>query len=317
MIQLCSVVLLAVLLAASAASAAPSSCGPDKLGVSRKIAIDGSGKLSLGLQSYRTTLALQDHEVVLTFDDGPAPTSGAVLDALSQECVLATFFLIGREANARPEIVKREADEGHSVGYHSMTHPEGTLRLMTPEAAKADIDAGIAAVDNAAYGAASDKPRAPFFRFPGFADTEVLLDYAHGRGLAVFGSDVWASDWLLMTPQAELALVMRRLEKAGRGIVLFHDSRASTAAMLPAFLRALKEKGFKVVHMVAGPGPTPMAKAGPEWKSTTEPIIAKSLAARAKGRENGPERNATSGPAAAKALPVPPKGEEERQGPLR
>ena len=50
--------------------------------------------------------------------------------------------------------------------------------------------------------------------------------------------------------------------------------------MLPDFLRTLKAKGFKVVHMVAGAGPTPVEKAGPDWKSTTEPIIAKTLGGR-------------------------------------
>jgi len=53
-----------------------------------------------------------------------------------------------------------------------------------------------------------------------------------------------------MTPEAELELVMKRLEAAGGGIVLFHDTKAQTAAMIPAFLKALKEHGYKVVHIV-------------------------------------------------------------------
>jgi len=245
----------------------------------REIAIDGAQGLSLGLQSYPQTLALKDHEVVLTFDDGPAATTPAVLEALKDHCAKATFFLIGRNAEAMPALVKREVAEGHSVGYHSMTHPERTLRMMSFEAARRDIEQGIAAVDRAGFGEASSAPHSPFFRFPGFADSPALLDYAHGRGMAVFGSDLWASDWRQMTPQAELALIMERLEKAGKGIVLFHDSKESTAKMLPDFLRTLDEKGFKIVHMVAGPGPTPVEKAGPEWRSTTEPIIAKTLRA--------------------------------------
>ncbi len=264
------------LLVAGPASAA-SSCGPDKLGTSRDIAIDGGEGLALGLQSYPTTLALHDHEVVLTFDDGPAATTAQILNALAAECVRATFFAIGSNAAAMPATVKREVSEGHSVGYHSNTHPARTLRLMPLEAAKADIDAGIAAVDKAAYGEASAKPRGPFFRFPGFADSPALLDYVHARGMAVFGADLWASDWQAMTPQSELALVMGRLEKLGKGIVLFHDSKMSTAKMLPDFLRALKDKGFKVVRLTAGAGPTPVEHAGPEWKSTTEPIIARTL----------------------------------------
>ncbi len=285
--RICFLSILAALAGMPAAAAPLASCGPEKLGTAREIAVDGGEGLALGLQSYPRTLALGDHEVVLTFDDGPAPTTPLVLSALKDQCVRATFFIIGNNASANPASVKREVTEGHSVGYHSNSHPARTLRLMSPESAKADIDAGIVAVDKAAYGDAPGKPRTPFFRFPGFADSPVLLDYLRGRGMTVFGSDLWASDWRTMTPQAELDLVMGRLEQAGKGIILFHDSKASTAKMLPDFLRALKVKGFKVVHMVAGAGPTPGEKAGPDWKSTTEPIIAKTLGGKGPANEHG------------------------------
>ena len=286
--RICFLSILAALVAMPGAAAPLASCGPEKLGTSREIAVDGGEGLALGLQSYPRTLALADHEVVLTFDDGPVPpTTPLVLSALKEQCVRATFFIIGNNASADPALVKREMEEGHSVGYHSNSHPARTLRLMAVDAAKADIEAGIAAVDKAAYGDASGKPRTPFFRFPGFADSPALLDYLRGRGMTVFGSDLWASDWRTMTPQAELDLVMGRLEQAGKGIILFHDSKASTAKMLPDFLRALKAKGFKVVHMVAGAGPTPVEKAGPDWKSTTEPIIAKTLGGKGPASEHG------------------------------
>ena len=286
--RICFLSILAALVAMPGAAAPLASCGPEKLGTSREIAVDGGEGLALGLQSYPRTLALADHEVVLTFDDGPVPpTTPLVLSALKEQCVRATFFIIGNNASADPALVKREMEEGHSVGYHSNSHPARTLRLMSLDAAKADIEAGIAAVDKAAYGDASGKPRTPFFRFPGFADSPALLDYLRGRGMTVFGSDLWASDWRTMTPQAELDLVMGRLEQAGKGIILFHDSKASTAKMLPDFLRALKAKGFKVVHMVAGAGPTPVENAGPDWKSTTEPIIAKTLGGKGPASEHG------------------------------
>ena len=242
-----------VFFTALAAKAEPLSCGRDRLNVSREIAIDGAQQLSLGFQSYRTTLDLKDREVVLTFDDGPAAgTTAEILDALKQQCVKATFFLIGRNAAALPALVKREIEEGHTIGYHSMTHPEGTLRTMTFEAAKTDIDEGIAAVDAAAgSGMATKAPRSPFFRFPGFADSDALRDYVHARGMAVFGSDVWASDWREMTPQEELELILGRLEKAGKGIVLFHDIHPKTLVILPQFLQALSDRGYTVVQLVA------------------------------------------------------------------
>jgi DNA-nicking Smr family endonuclease len=81
-----------------------------------------------------------------------------------------------------------------------------------------------------------------------------------------------------MTPKAELDLILSRLDKIGRGIVLFHDNKAQTAGMLGEFLRELKKRGYRLVHLVPGDGETPVVAAGPEWTSTTEPIIAKTLA---------------------------------------
>jgi peptidoglycan/xylan/chitin deacetylase (PgdA/CDA1 family) len=70
------------------------------------------------------------------------------------------------------------------------------------------------------------------------------------RRMVVFGADLWASDWNPMSPGQELKLMLARLGTAGRGIVLFHDTKAQTAAMLPAFLRALKARGYRIVHVV-------------------------------------------------------------------
>ncbi|TLG73730.1 polysaccharide deacetylase family protein [Methylocystis sp. B8] len=279
--------LLAILLSTAGFYSAPTTaaeertCGPDALGTSRVIEIDRSKGTAIGLQSYPRTLDLRDHEVVLTFDDGPAATTAQVLDALAKECARVTFFLIGRNAEGLPALVKRAAAEGHTIGHHSYSHPDKTLRLMSEEAAKADIEKGIAAV-NKALGATA----APFFRFPGFADTPALVADLTARGYTIFGSDLWASDWSHITAKAELELVLSRLEKNRKGIVLFHDSQAITAQMLPEFLRELKKRGYSLVHIAPGDSPTPIVAAGPDWTSTTEPIIAKTLGAKSLGAKS-------------------------------
>ena len=243
----------------------------DALGTSRVLRVGTAGGPATGLKTYPRRLPLADHEVVLTFDDGPLPgPTNKVLAALSAECVRATFFLIGRNAAASPELVRRETAAGHTIGHHSYSHPGVTLRGLSDAAARADIDRGISAVDVAAYGAAGARPRTAFFRFPGFADTAPLLAWLAGRDIAVFGADLWASDWAPMTPEAELALVLARLEQARRGVILFHDTKAQTAAMLPAFLRALKARGYRVVHIVPGDGAAATEAAGPGWRSETE-----------------------------------------------
>ncbi len=259
---------------AFAAAASPAPCAPDVLGVSRTLELNTQGGWQVGLKTYPRTLALEDHEVVLTFDDGPAPPTAKILDALAKECVKATFFLVGRNAAEHPALVKREIAEGHTVGHHSFSHPAATLRRLDEKAAQVEIEKGFAADDKAAYGVAGASPRTPFFRFPGFADSPALVDWLAARNIAVFGADVWASDWLAMTPEAQLDLVLARLEKARRGILLFHDSKAQTAAMMPAFLRELKKRGFKIVHVAPGATPPPLRPAPEGWSSETDKIIA-------------------------------------------
>ena len=221
----------------------------DALGTSRVITVDAATFPRVGTKSFPETLPLHDKEVVLTFDDGPwPPTTKKVLRALADECVHATFFLIGKPAAAHPDIVKLIAAGGHTIGHHSWSHPN--LAQMPEKDAISQIDRGIAADEKALHGVETTTPSTPFFRFPGFASTPALLDVLQSRGIAVFGADLWASDWLVMTPQQELELLTRRLKEARKGIILLHDPKAHTAAMLPAFLRYLRENDYHVVQVV-------------------------------------------------------------------
>jgi peptidoglycan/xylan/chitin deacetylase (PgdA/CDA1 family) len=225
---------------------------PGTLGTSRILAVDPAATPRVGLKSFPQTLALADREVVLTFDDGPWPaTTPRVLTALAQECVRATFFLIGKPASEHPALVRRLAAEGHTIGHHTWTHHN--LKYMKPANAEAEIDKGIAADEMALHGTATTTPSTPFFRFPYFEGTPQLLDRLQSRGIAVFGADLWASDWEPMAPQAQLKLLIDRLKVAGKGIILLHDPKAQTAAMLPAFLRYLRDNHYRVVHLVAAP----------------------------------------------------------------
>ncbi len=221
----------------------------DALGTSRVLTVDAATFPRVGLKSFPQTLPLEDREVVLTFDDGPwPPTDRKVLAALAQECVRATFFLIGRNASAYPELVRRMAAEGHTVAHHTFAHPN--LKHMKPQAAIGEIDKGIAAVEAALHGTASTTPSTPFFRFPYFEMTPATLDVLQKRGIAVFGADLWASDWNPMTPARQLTLLTERLQAARKGIILLHDPKAQTASMLPAFLRYLRDNRYRVVHLV-------------------------------------------------------------------
>lgn len=233
-----------------AAPALAASCGGDRLGTARILPVATGSGLRVGRRSYPQTLPLGPGEVVLTFDDGPHPgTTEPILAALAEHCVRATFFMIGRQAASNPALARRVLAAGHTVGHHSMTHPM-TLAQLPQAAAEADIEAGFAAVDRALYGRYAGRPRTPFFRYPGFGDSAPLNQGLAARGIGVFGADLWASDWNEMAPDAQLALVMRRLRQTRGGILLFHDTRPQTAAMIGPCLQAMRQEGYRIVHIV-------------------------------------------------------------------
>ena len=248
---------IAALLATTVAAHAQDCPRPGALGTARVMTVDPKTYPRVGTQSFPETLPLGDREVVLTFDDGPnPPTTSKIMAALAAECVRATFFLIGQSAAAHPQLVKRMAAEGHTVAHHTFGHAD--LKKVSHEKAVEQIDRGIAADELALNGKTTTVPTTPFFRFPYFESTPALLDLLQSRRIAVFGADFWASDWNPMTPAQQLELITGRVKANGKGIILFHDTKGQTAAMLPDFLRYLRDNGYKVVHIVPptqGPRP--------------------------------------------------------------
>src|SRR4051795_11005306 len=172
------------LIAGTAAAQAAEGPRAGTLGTSRTLAVDAAHTLRVGLKSFAQTLPLDDHEVVLTFDDGPwPPTTSKVLAALAKECVHATFFLIGKPASAHPELVRRIATEGHTIGHHTWLHR--SLMRIKPSETTAEIEHGISAVELALHRVATTTPSTPFFRFPGFESTPATLDFLQSKGMVV------------------------------------------------------------------------------------------------------------------------------------
>lgn len=230
---------------------------PDAIGTSRVITIDPNDYQRLGTLNYQQTVPLDDHEVVLTFDDGPLPPySSQVLDILASQCVKAVFFLVGEMAKAYPAVARRVHDEGHTIGSHSQDHPLRFDRI-SDEKIRWEIDAGIDNV-NAALGEGGGL--APFFRIPGFGRTDVVESELAARSLVVFSTDTVADDWHRhISPSQIIARAMSRLEAKGKGMLLLHDIHPWTVAALPGLLKALKDKGFRIVQVVPSatvpPGP--------------------------------------------------------------
>jgi peptidoglycan/xylan/chitin deacetylase (PgdA/CDA1 family) len=233
---------------APAPTGAPNCPGnPNALGTSRVLAIDPADYKRLGRMQYPESLPLADKEVVITFDDGPLPPySKQVLDILAAECVKVTYFLVGEMARAYPAIVRREYEEGHTIGTHSEDHPLH-FGEMPVERMRAEIDVGISDV-SAALG--DTKYLAPFFRIPGLDRSATVEDELAARHLIVFSSDTVADDWRHVTPDQIRSLALSRLLKLGKGILLLHDIHAKTVAALPGILKGLKDNGFRIVQVV-------------------------------------------------------------------
>jgi peptidoglycan/xylan/chitin deacetylase (PgdA/CDA1 family) len=219
---------------------------PDALGVSRTVVIDTTGGPGFGFLQYKQFDFLTDHEVVLTFDDGPWPTTPTVLKALADECTKAVFFPIGLHTTYHPEILKQVAAAGHTIGAHTWSHAHLDSKKLTDQQAKDEIEKGFSAV-KMALGAAPS----PFFRFPALAHTQATLGYLNGRNIAMFSCDVDSFDFKSSGPDQIIQNVMTKLDKQGKGIILMHDLQKHTAQALPTLLRRLKAGGYKVVQMKA------------------------------------------------------------------
>ncbi len=226
---------------------AQAACGSDALGTARTISVDPNGPASF--KGAESALGLRDKEVILTFDDGPVRgNTPRILNTLADECVKATFFAVGRMAKANPRIAKRIVAQGHTLAHHTHTHD----RLPNFKSARAGsrIDAGIAAVETAAYGVTTARTRIPFFRYPYLARNRSTDRLVRDRGLVSFGANIDARDWEPVSSDRVHNRIMNQLRREGRGIILMHDIQSRTARMLPRLLRSLKREGYRVVHMV-------------------------------------------------------------------
>ncbi len=247
---------------ATSAEAADCPGHPDAIGTSRTLVVDPREHPRIGTMQYPETLPLRDHEVVLTFDDGPLPrNSNQVLDILASQCVKATFFEIGRMAQAYPEGIRKLVAAGHSVGTHTQNHPL-TMNHMPMDRAKQEIDSGIASVKSAL--GTDDAALAPFFRIPGLMRAEAVEDYLASQGIQVWSADFLADDWRHISSARVSDLAIKRLEDKGKGILLLHDIQARTVAALPKILNELKARGFRIVHVVPATPQNPATPTEPQ-----------------------------------------------------
>lgn len=193
---------------------------------------------------------LADKEVILTFDDGPAPgKTDRILATLDKFGVKATFMMVGEMAQAHPTTAREVFAHGDTIGSHTFRHPD--LDKMSFDMAMAEIAKGKNAVSKVIGTDVS------FFRFPYLADSKRLRTAVAARDMIVMDVDVDSKDYFTSTPASVVARTMTQLHQRGHGIILMHDIHQRTVTMLPALLTRLEKDGYKVVTLRYRHSPAP------------------------------------------------------------
>jgi peptidoglycan/xylan/chitin deacetylase (PgdA/CDA1 family) len=209
--------------------------------------------------------------IAMTFDDGPsAKLTPKLLDLLAQHHIKATFFLIGQNAAENPELVTREAREGHEVANHSWSHPN--LAKMSEDGVRGQLRKTDDAIKNA-MGKSPTLMRPPYGSITPHQKKWIHQEF----GYKVVLWDVDPLDWRRPGPSA----VCNRIVKNTRAgsIILAHDIHPGTIEAMPCVFKQLEEKGFKFVtvsELIAmqtpiPPKPSPSPKSSPVAKSAPSP----------------------------------------------
>lgn len=185
-------------------------------------------------------------QIALTYDDGPNdPHTLHLLDVLARQNVRATFFLIGRYVQQRPEIARQIAASGHVVGNHTFTHP--VLTFKSAAEIRQEISGCRAALQDT-IGEHSDLFRPPFGgRRP------AVLRIARELGLEPVMWNLTGYDW--NAPPA--AVIEQKVAKRIRGgdVILLHDGghkfmgadRAQTVLVTDRLIQRYKAEGYEFV----------------------------------------------------------------------
>lgn len=176
--------------------------------------------------------------VALTFDDGPWVETDQLISLLNQRRVKATFFVVGRQVEGNEKVLSRMYRSGHAIGNHSWAHP--MLTALPDQSVKDQMLWTQLAVKKATG-------YSPCLMRPPYGALDARVQGSLGRLQPVLW-DVDAADW--ESPPAEV-IAARTLAGAKPGsIILLHDGggdRSQTVAAVPAIIKGLRQRGFKLV----------------------------------------------------------------------
>jgi peptidoglycan/xylan/chitin deacetylase (PgdA/CDA1 family) len=173
----------------------------------------------------------------LTFDDGPGAPTDDLLEILADKDVAATFFMLGTQIAARPDVARSVQEAGHEIGVHTWSHAD--LVDIGPEAARDQLDRGLDAV-------AELTGHPPTLYRPPYGSTNsAVRQIAADAGLTEILWDVDTRDWKHRDPDQTIALALDRTRNGS--IVLMHDVRPTTVEAVPDLIDGLRAAGLTLV----------------------------------------------------------------------
>jgi peptidoglycan/xylan/chitin deacetylase (PgdA/CDA1 family) len=178
--------------------------------------------------------------VALTFDDGPHPDfTPRILGILKRERVPATFFVVGKQAQAFPDLVRREVAEGHEIGNHTYHHVR--LTWIDPRFILPEIEAANVLIQEI-----TGSPTR-WFRPPGGDyDRDVITTLRQANMIMALWTDD-PGDW--SSPGAT-KIERRTLDRIGNGaVILIHDGITQTLDILPDLIHKVRARGFEFVSL--------------------------------------------------------------------
>lgn len=210
----------------------------------------------------------------LTFDDGPSRFTPELLDMLASHGIRATFFMLGRNAQLYPEIVRRVIKEGHEIGNHSWSHPN--LRKLSTDAQDREIEQTDEMLRS--LGAAPLYMRPPYGSFD-----ERTVKIADKIGVSIILWSMDSYDWKRL-PEDYARIISTRgtVYEPGelRGVFLFHDIHKTTVDDIPRIIANLRQGGCQKFVTVSeylrglqDPEPPMHMTRRPPSQPVTEPVF--------------------------------------------
>jgi len=185
----------------------------------------------------------------LTFDDGPGPSTSALLDVLADEGVKATFFVLGRQAREYPDVIARMHREGHQIASHGYDHGILIFRGVRHVAAQ------LRATEAAVHAAAGPDVLTPLFRAPHGFRGPATWAAAHRCGYQMASWTTGVFD----TAEPGIPAIVERSARAlvPGAVILLHDAdgwdparaRPQTVGAIPGICAAARERGVELVRM--------------------------------------------------------------------